>query len=56
MSAKVSGTNHPASLSVWRADAGQAAGFVKDGEGDWVLYTKIGDIPIGVILIGTHHG
>ena len=56
MSAKASGTNHPASLSVWRAEASQAAGFVKEGDSDWVLYTKIGDIPIGVILIGTAQG
>jgi hypothetical protein len=56
MSAKVTGTNHPASLSAWKADAGQAAAFVEEGEGDWVLYTKIGDTMIGVILIGTYHG
>ncbi len=56
MSAKASGTNHPASLSVWRAEASQAAGFVKDGDTDWVLYAKIGDVPIGLILIGTAQG
>jgi len=56
ISSKVTGANHPASLSIWKADAGQAAAFVEEGEGDWVLYTKVGDIMIGVILIGTHHG
>jgi hypothetical protein len=56
MSARASGTNHPATLSVWRAEASQSAGFVKEGDSDWVLYTKIGDIPIGIILIGTAQG
>jgi hypothetical protein len=56
MSARATGTNHPASLSVWKAEASQAAGFVKEGDSDWILYTKIGDIPIGVILIGAFQG
>jgi len=56
MSARASGTNHPATLSVWKAEASQAAGFVKEGDSDWVLYAKIGDIPIGLILIGTAQG
>jgi hypothetical protein len=43
-------------MSVWKAEASQAAGFVKEGDSDWVLYTKIGEIPIGVILIGTAQG
>jgi len=56
MSAKVTGGNHPASLSLWKAEPSQAAGLVKEGESDWALYTKVGDVPIGVILIGTAGG
>ena len=56
MSAKVTGGGHPATLSVWKADASQPAGLAKEGESDWALYTKVGDIPIGVILIGAYAG
>jgi hypothetical protein len=52
MSRKASGTPHPAVLSIWGAGAGDAAGFAKQGESDWVLTTKIGDTPISIILIG----
>jgi len=55
-SAKVTGGNHPATLSLWKADPSQPAGLVKEGESDWALYTKVGDVPIGVILVGTYSG
>lgn len=50
-SRKASGTPHPAVLSFWKADS-DTPGFSKQGENDWVLQTKIGDIPIAVILAG----
>lgn len=50
MSRKASGTPHPAVLSFWKADSG-TPGFAKQGE-DWVLQSKVGDIPVAVILIG----
>src|SRR5712692_2722223 len=50
MSRKASGTPHPAVLSFWKADA-NTPGFAKQGEGDWVLQTKLGDTPVAVILI-----
>lgn len=53
MSTKASGTGHPAVLSVWKADpANFQAGLTKEGEHDWVLYRKIGDTPVGVIVAG----
>jgi hypothetical protein len=56
MSRKASGTPHPAVLSMWAAGAGDAAGFAKQGENDWVLTTKIGGTPVSVILVGKAEG
>jgi len=52
MSRKASGTPHPAVLSMWGAGSGDAAGFAKQGDADWVLTTKIGSTPVSIILIG----
>lgn len=51
MSRKASGTNHPASLPLWRVDSNFNEGFAQVGE-DWVWSTKLGDIPVSIILIG----
>jgi hypothetical protein len=51
MSRKASGTPHPAVLSFWKAEPG-APGLSKQGEGDWVLQTKLSDTPIAVIVAG----
>jgi len=56
MSRKASGTPHPAVLSFWAAGSGDAAGFAKQGENDWVLTTKIGSTPVSVILVGKVEG
>jgi hypothetical protein len=50
-STKASGTPHPAVLSFWKAD-NDKPGFEKQGDSDWVLTTKLGDIPVSIILIG----
>jgi len=52
MSRKASGTPHPAVLSVWAAGASDPIGFAKQGEHDWVLTLKIGDIPVSIVLVG----
>jgi hypothetical protein len=53
MSRKASGTPHPAVLSLYKAsEAGTAPAIVKDGEHDWAVTTKLGDLPIGLIIIG----
>jgi hypothetical protein len=52
MSKKASGTPHPAVLSLYKADSDFAAGFAKQGDTDWVLQAKLGDIPIGITLVG----
>ena len=52
MSRKASGTPHPAALSLWAAAASDPLGFAKQGENDWVLTLKIGDISVSIILAG----
>jgi hypothetical protein len=51
MSRKASHTPHPAVMSLWKADS-DSPGFGKQGDSDWVLQSKIGDIPIAIILVG----
>jgi hypothetical protein len=52
MSRKASGTPHAGVLSLWAADASDPLGFAKQGENDWVLTLKIGDVPVSIILVG----
>jgi len=56
LSRKASRTQHPAVLSFWKADPSSKPGLEKQGENDWVLTTKIGDIPVSIILIGRAEG
>jgi hypothetical protein len=56
-SIKASGTNHPAVFSMESAPAGAAAGsLTKEGENDWTLTIKAGDITFSVILVGKAEG
>ena len=55
MSRKASHTAHPAVLSFWKADA-DSPGFSQHGDIDWVLQSKVGDIPIAIIVVGTTAG
>jgi len=53
MSRKASGTPHPAVLSVSApAEAAAAPAIAKEGEHDWVLSSKIGDLAVAVIVAG----
>lgn len=51
MSRKASSTPHPAVFSVWKAEP-FVPGLAAAGEHDWVLQTKLGDIPVAIILVG----
>lgn len=55
MSNNASGTSHPAILGIWKLDKAEPAGL-KQEEGDWILHAAIGDIPVAVIVVGTHTG
>jgi hypothetical protein len=50
MSTKASGTAHPAILSM--SNGSGTAGFTKEGNHDWTLNSKIGDLPVAIILLG----
>ena len=53
VSMKASGTPHPAVLSLWKVDpANFKAGVAQEGEHDWVLQHKIGEVPVAVIVAG----
>lgn len=55
-SMKASGTPHPAVLSLSKDDASAAPGLTKDGDTDWTLHSKAGDLPVALIVIGTFGG
>ena len=54
MSEKATGAPHPGVFSFWKADG--KPGLEKEGENDWILHTKLGDIPIAMIVIGKVEG
>jgi hypothetical protein len=57
MSGKASGTPHPAVLSLETPPAGAAAPSVaKEGEHDWTLTMKAGDLTFSVIVVGKAEG
>ena len=53
MSRKASGIQHPLVLSIFNPDPDYKAGFDKQGDTDWVLQEKLGDLSFGIILVGT---
>lgn len=52
MSAKASGTPHPAVLSIWGGSAEKYPNFSKQNDNDWVLDVKVGDVGMSIILAG----
>jgi hypothetical protein len=49
---KASGTPHPAVLSMSASSNSTFPELKKEGENDWALHTKIGDLPVEIILVG----
>lgn len=56
LSAKASGTPHPAVLSIRNSSSDKFPNFSKQNDHDWVLDTKVGDLPISIILAGKVEG
>jgi hypothetical protein len=57
MSGKASGTPHPAVLSLETPPAGATApGVAKEGEHDWTLTVKAGDLTFSIIVVGKAEG
>jgi hypothetical protein len=55
-SKKASGTPHPAVLSMYVVESDFKPGLQNVGEHDWILYVKIGETPIGLIVVGKVEG
>jgi hypothetical protein len=57
MSGKASGTPHPAVLSLETPPSGATApSVVKEGEHDWTLTVKAGDLTFSIIVVGKSEG
>jgi hypothetical protein len=53
MSRKASGTPHPAVLSLSApSQASAAPAIAKEGEHDWVVSSKIGDLALAITVVG----
>jgi hypothetical protein len=57
LSDMASGTPHPAVFSIWKDDKPSAApAITKQGESDWVVHGKLGDVPLAMIVLGAYSG
>jgi len=56
LSTKASGTPHPAVLSIWNSASDKFPNLSLQGEHDWVLDAKLGDVPLSILLIGKVEG
>ncbi|HXK02486.1 MAG TPA: hypothetical protein VMS37_08800 [Verrucomicrobiae bacterium] len=57
MSTKASGTAHPAVFSLESPPAGAAPGsLAKEGDNDWTLTVKAGDVTLAIIVVGKVEG
>jgi hypothetical protein len=55
-SKKASKTPHPAVFSYWKEDPKYFDGGMSDqGEGEWALQVKIGDVLVSLLLVGVYH-
>ena len=52
LSRKASNTPHPAVMSFWKVEGDFKPGIAEGGESEWVLQTKVGDLPVAVIVAG----
>lgn len=53
---RASGTPHPLTLSLSKDSPGDTPRIAKQGDNDWVLHAKIGDLPVAVIVAGQYAG
>jgi len=52
MSTKASGTPHPAVISIEPPSGSTFPAITKEGDHDWVLNVKIGNLPVAIIVAG----
>lgn len=55
-STKASGTPHPAVLSIETPAGSTFPAVTKEGDHDWVLNVKLGDMPLAIIVSGKYEG
>jgi len=53
---KTSGTAHPAVFSLEPPSASDLPAVTKEGDNDWVLSVKVGNLPVAIILVGKAEG
>lgn len=53
---KTSGTAHPAVFSLSAPSGGSFPSIVKEGEQDYVLHVKVGDLGIAIVVVGKAEG
>jgi hypothetical protein len=53
---KTSGTAHPAVFSLSAPSGGSFPSIVKEGEQDYVLHVKVGELAIAIIVVGKAEG
>jgi hypothetical protein len=56
MSTKASNSPHPAVLSMESPQGGSFPAVAQEGDSDWVLNVKVGDTPVGLIVVGKAQG
>jgi hypothetical protein len=56
MSEKAAGTPHPAVLSLETPADAKFPALTKEGDHDWVLNVKLGDLPLAIIVAGKYEG
>ena len=52
LSRETNGTPHPSVLSLAPGGAGAMPSLEKEGEKDWTLHVKIGNLPVALIVVG----
>ena len=53
---KTTGTAHPAVFSLETPAGTTFPALTKEGDHDWVLNVKVGDLPIAIIVAGKYEG
>ena len=56
MSRKASGTGHPAVLSLAPSSSTKFPDLAKEGDHDWVVHVKVGELGLALIVVGKAEG
>ena len=56
MSNEASHTSHPAILSIWKHDGPAGPPLIEQEGEDWVLHLTLGDVYVGILIVGAFQG